>query len=238
MRRQFVFLLAMAWIFAGAAAHAAAIGGTGGPNIRCNYDLTNVSGKEVFDVEIVLKGVVGMTPGSFYNVFFGGNDPSQTLTTDGNTSLHWENPSNPILNNTQIHVGYTPVGTHDCPILAIYWTDENHKRVSSKYIGVAYNHYSGTQQNISNTSPYVIDVTNVRMACQAAALPLDALNATNDYLSHAMVTVADHATLAPGQTWTFPVDTKCHNCYCVTNFNTTGQGSDAIFSPWVQEYVE
>jgi hypothetical protein len=241
MRRQVVFLLAMVWIFAAVAAHAAAVGTTPGvgEGIQCNYDLTNVSGKEVFDVEVVLKGAVTFaSTGAFYDHDFSDVDPSRTLTSDGNTSLHWEYPTNPIPNNTKVHVGYTPVGTYDCPLVAIYWTDANHKRISSKFIGVASNHHTNTTENISNLTPYPIYVTDIRMACQAAALPLDALNATNDYLSHAMVTIADAATLEPGQTWEIPVTPSCHNCYCVTNFKATGEGSDAIFSPWVQEYVE
>lgn len=221
-------LTLMAWIFGGAALHAV-------NPIQCNYDFTNTSGIEVFDIELVLRGAVN--PNTFYNVFFKGKPPIRTTDANGNTILHWVDPTNPILPGTLIHVGYTPVGTDDCPLLEVYWTDENQKRVSNSFIGVVYNHLTGSTQNFTNTSLHPVLVSDVRMACQAEALPLDALNATNEYLARAMVPIAEPFTLDPGQSVQIPVEVPCRNCHCVTNLKVSGEGRGAIFSPWVQEYV-
>ena len=102
----------------------------------------------------------------------------------------------------------------------------------------AYNHRKGTTQTITNLSFLPINVYDVQMACQDAALPLDALNATNEYLAGAMVPISGSFTLQPGESREIPVQIPCSQCHCVTNFKTSGEGLDAIFSPWVQEYVE
>jgi hypothetical protein len=235
MRRSILPLLVlMAWTFGGAALQANV--NQPGVSIQCNYDFTNTSGREVFDIEVVLRGPVN--PNGFYNVYFNNQNPTQTTDANGNTVLHWVNPTHPILQGTLIHVGFTPIGTNDCPLLAVYWTDANHNRVSSSFIGVAYNHLTGTTQKITNLSLLPISVYDIRMACQDAALPLDALNATNEYLAGAMVPIADATTLQPGQSLEIPVQIPCSQCHCVTNFKTSGEGLDAIFSPWVQEFVE
>jgi hypothetical protein len=229
MRRQIVLLLALvAWNFGGTPAHA--------NFVQCNYDFTNTGGQEFFDLEVVLKGTV--TTNGFYNPYFNNHDPIVT-TSGGTTSLHWVDPTNPILNNTLIHVGYTPVGTDDCPLLEVHWTDKNHNRVSSSFIGVVYNHLKNTSQSFTNTSLHKVDLSDIRMACQTAPLPLDALNASNDYLAAAMVPITDKSfTLEPGESVDIPVQPSCADCYCVTNFKTSGEGLDAIFSPWVQEFVK
>ena len=119
MRRQALLLLAfLAGTFGSIPAHAGFI--------QCNYDFTNTSGKEAFDIEIVLKGAV--TSDGFYNPYFNNHDPV-VVTAGGVTSLHWVNPTYPITNGTLIHVGYTPVGTEDCPLLEVYWTDQGPQAV-------------------------------------------------------------------------------------------------------------
>jgi len=221
----------------GSTAATAAQVGTGGPFIQCNYDLTNTGHQDAYDVAVVITGTV--VPGSFVNAGFGKN-PDIT-TSGGQTTLHWDysDPTYgaPIKNGDKIHVGYTPSGTNDCPVIKIYWTNKEGKPIASSYIGVAYNHYYGTQETITNRSPFDVEISNVRIACQAAPLPLDALNATNNYLSTSMVTIGESATLGAGESWEIPFTPPCSDCYCVTNFETRGEGSDAIFSPWVQEYV-
>ena len=77
------------------------------------------------------------------------------------------------------------------------------------------------------------------MACQEAPLPLDALNASNEYLAHAMKPIIDGPiTVKAGEALDLRVAPTCRKCYCVTNYKIGGDGSDAIFSPWVQEFVD
>ncbi len=239
--RQLALILAVVTSTLGASAAMAAANGAGGPgpgpSIECNYDLWNTGSQDAFDVAIVLKGNVTCT--DFWADFF---PSTPTVTTSGgNTVLHWTNsdPAPPIAHGGtgKVHVGYTPSGTTDCAVLDIYWTDANGHRVPSSFVGVAENHTTGVNVNITNLSFTNILVQNVRIACQAAALPLGALNATNSYLSKAMVTIGDSATVAPGQSWSIPFQPSCSQCYCVTNYQTSGDGLAAIFSPWVQEYV-
>jgi hypothetical protein len=232
--QRIVWMLAALACALGASAATATINGGGGPTaVQCNYDLTNTGSKAAFDVAIVLQGSVSFS--EFYNGVFGG---APTVTTAGGyTTLHWTSPPNAIGTNDKIHVGYTPAGTSDCPVVDIYWTDENGSRIPSSFVGTAWNHLTSTSVTITNRSFHTIQVRDVRWACQATALPLAALNASNDYLSRSMVAIGDAATLAPGESWVIPVQPSCSQCYCVTNFQTTADEPGAIFSPWVQEFL-
>jgi hypothetical protein len=216
----------------GASAALASTNVTGPPPVECNYDLTNTGSNTAWDVAVVLSGNV--TFSDYYDGPFGGH-PAITIA-GGNTTLHWTSPSYAIDNGIKVHVGFTPT-TGDCPVIDIYWTDENGNRIPTSFVGTAQNHYTDSNVTITNRSFGNIRVNDVRWACQAAALPLAALNAQNDYLSRSMVQIGDASTLAPGQSWTIPVHPSCSQCYCVTNFQTTADQPGAIFSPWVQEYV-
>lgn len=220
----------------GASAVLAEVAGAGGPtptSIQCNYDLTN-KGVDAYDVAFVVQGTVNTSSG-FVNGPFANPD---VTTGGGNTTLHWTAPSTVVSGDQEIHVGFTPVGTTGCPVLDIYWTDADGKRINSSFIGTAWNHLTNTSESITNATFHNIHVTNVRYACQAAALPLAALTAKNEYLAQSMVTIGDSATLGPGQTWTIPVRPSCSQCHCVTNYQTVGDTPGAILSPWVQEYVQ
>ncbi|HXU45859.1 MAG TPA: hypothetical protein VN783_10050 [Thermoanaerobaculia bacterium] len=233
MRRVAVPLVFVMVSILGATAARANIAGGGGAGIQCNYDLTNTGSKDAYDVAVVLKGNVSVS--GFYNGIFG--SPTVTVV-GGNTVLHWANPPGPVGKNDKIHVGYTPVGTSDCPVIDIYWTDASGNRIPTSFVGTAWNHTTGTSVTITNRSFGNILISDVQYACQSAPLPLDALNATNEYLAQAMVPIAGTFTLGAGETQVLPIHPSCSDCYCVTNFKTSGDEPGAIFSPWVQEHVE
>lgn len=213
-----------------------ALGVSAASATECNYDIKNTSDKEFFDVGIVLRG--HRTFSEFWNDL-GDGAPTITYsggTTNPTTTLHWKKvPAAPIRPGDWVHFGFTTPGG-GCPCIDVFWTDDCHNRVEGSFVGAAQNHLNGTTYEITNNSFLPITVTNPRAACQKFPLELGALNATNEYLSQAMRPIGSSTstTLAPGETWTIPFN-PCPECYCVLNFQTSGEGLSAVLSPYAQE---
>ena len=222
------------------------LGASAADAAQCNFDLTNTGTETPYDVAITLYGYFPFSAFSEFWNNIGDGNPSITYYTSPppvsltSTTLHWvKTPAAPIVHGEKIHVGYTIKGFHPCSTAAIYWTDRDGKPMETAFVGTAENHLTGSSVKITNVSSRPIQVVDVRMACQATALPLADLNATNEYLAGAMAPIASGpADLEPGDSWEIPVSLPCTQCHCVTNFKTQGDGLSAIFSPWVQEYVE
>jgi hypothetical protein len=222
---------------------AGALGASAAGAAQCNYDVTNTSYETPYDLAIAIPGHWTFT--EFWDNIGDGSPTVTYYTTPSPVSMtttwvHWvKTPAAPIVHGEKVHVGYTVSGFPGCPPMAhLYWTDKDGNIMEAAYVGIAENHLTGTSVKITNVSTQPIQVVDVRMACQKEALALGALNATNEYLARAMVSIADSpAGLAPGESWEIPVRIPCKQCYCVTNFKTTGDGLSAIFSPWVQEFV-
>ncbi len=217
-----------------------ALGASAAYATKCNYHFTNVCYKNAYDIELVLWGDVSFS--DFYNDISDGQ-PAVTKTTS-TTSAHWTNRgpngAQKLINRNQtVHVGFTPTGPFSCTegLSAVYWTDENGKRIGPCVIGKVIDHWTDTSYDITNTAPFPLQVEKVRLACRANEWSLDSLYPQNEYLTSIMTVLADSATLAPGQTWEIPATRPCHQCYCVTNFEAKGPDSAAVFSPWVEEFV-
>lgn len=222
MRRE-IFLVALMLCVLGVSAARAA---------DCNYDIKKTSGQAAWDVEVVLHGNV-----SFSGFWDNLGDGLPTITVSGGTtSLHWvKTPPGPIGTDEWVHVGFTD-DDGKCPCGRIYFTDQNHKRIPASYVGTAEYHPTGDRYSLTNCSPWAIQVHGVNQACQATARPLGVLNRVNSSLASAMVQIAGPATLAPGQSLALP-SPPCTDCYCVTNFRTSGSELNGEFEAWEQEYV-
>lgn len=216
------------------AALAATATGGGHAGLHCNWDLVNTGSVDAYDIEAVVQGDATSWP-TFQTIFA---PASKTLTGSGSTSIHWQNPSRVITPNTGCHVGFTPpAGSTSCHVLGMYWTDIDGKRIGGSIPNVSLD-LDPRLATLTNLTAAPVTVSNVRVACQAAVLPLDSLNASNEYLAGAMVTIADSLTLDAGQTASIPFTPPCSNCHCVSNFNASGAGLDAVLSPWLEQHVD
>jgi len=224
--RRLVILFALAASSLGAATASATM---------CNIDFAATISVTAYDFGIVLPNTHATIVG-IYNGTSPGDDVFSGFSISypgADTLLHWTNPASPIVNGTQIHVGWT-TSDGTCPkCVTGFFTDQKGNKIPGTDVHLLAINHAGTA---INDCPIPITLTNLRGACLSEPLELAALNRTNRELAAQLQDLSAGATLQPGADFAFPLPTSSSGGSCkayVFNYDIVGQESARI-SPWVE----
>jgi hypothetical protein len=229
------------------------VGAQGAYAYDYNCDLKNLSGRDAFDVAVVLNGSETVTStfdgyndgswlqGHFYNV-------TKTPTAAGDTVIHWmnmEKNDSPIIPGKTIHVGWS---TKDCKstVKDMYWTGKDHQPLPGGVVqntswGITYYKSRFPFLSLGNAmdAKYPIVLRNLRFLVVDRPLPLEALASNNLELMAALQPVSDEPIVVePGRQVNIPLPVEVAPGQAVIAFYESDEAAEFPSAARVGNFVQ